>query len=774
MLQHCEGTRVIADDIVVYGKSDREHRERLEKVLQTLSARNLTLNEKKCQFGLDRVVFMGHVLSKDGISPTKAKVIAVEQAKRPENPAEVRSFLGLVGYCSRYIQDLATVEEPLRKLTRSGVPWDWGTGQEQSFQELKRRLVSSHTMAYFNAEASETQVICDASPVGLVCILAQKQLDGYFKPVLYASRALSSVERRYSQTEKEALAIVWACERLHVYLFGIPFVIITDHKPLEVIYASPKHKPVSARIERWVLRLQSYNFRVKYRPGKYNAADALSRLPVPVKAGKEEHGEIENYMYHVTLASAPVAITAKEIEVVSGSDPEMSNLRKAIRTGDWSHPEVIKYKHVRGELTCVGKLILRGQKIVIPTQLRDQVLRLAHEGHQGIVKCKQRLREKVWWPGVDKDMEKHVKLCEACQIVNVQSTPEPLKPTVLPDKPWQKVSVDICGPFPGGEYILVAIDYYSRWFELGILYSITSSKVIGLLENWFTSHGLPEVLVSDNGVQFTSSEFSQFMSNNGIHHRKVTPYSPQANGEVERQNRTILQAIRAFVQEGKSWKKELNTFLFAYRTTPHSVTGISPAELMYGSKLRTKLPDMSHSNSNVVEGEIRDRDCLRKDKGKDYFDQRKHVKESDLQIGDTVILRQSKENKLSTAYDAEPYRVVHKYGNSVQVENIDGVQRRRNVVHMKAMKFQSEADKQNYWIKHAKGSNDWIDSNVTDPVTVDSEEITSPVVASPPKVTPVKSPKVVEQKSVVNDNLVVNRPKRTTSKPVYLKDYHTY
>ena len=265
--------------------------------------------------------------------------------------------------------------------------------------------------------------------------------------------------------------------------------------------------------------------------------------------------------------------------------------------------------------------------------------------------------------------------------------------------------MDICGPFPGGEFILVAIDYYSRWFEMGILFSITSAKVIGLLERWFASHGIPEVIVSDNGVQFTSQEFRNFMSVNGVVHRKVTPYSPQANGEVERQNRTILQAIRAFVHEGKNWKKEINTFLLAYRSTPHSVTGISPAELMFKRKLRTKLPDMS--KSDVVEGEIRDRDLLRKDKEKDYFDQRKHAKESDLHVGDTVILRQSKENKLTTAYGAEPYKIVGKFGNSVQVENLEGVQRCRNVVHMKAMNFQSEVDRQNYWAEYSKMSDDY-------------------------------------------------------------------
>ena len=252
---------------------------------------------------------------------------------------------------------------------------------------------------------------------------------------------------------------------------------------------------------------------------------------------------------------------------------------------------------------------------------------------------------------------------------------------------------------------------------------------------------------------------------------KLLLYSPQGNGKVERQNRTILQAIRASVHEGKNWKKEINTFLLAYRSTPHSVTGISPAELMFKRKLRTKLPDMS--KSDVVEGEIRDRDLLRKDKEKDYFDQRKHAKESDLHVGDTVILRQSKENKLTTAYGAEPYKIVGKFGNSVQVENLEGVQRRRNVVHMKAMNFQSEVDRQNYWAEYSKMSDDGID--LSDPIAVDPGEITSPSerVVSPAKVTPVKTAKAKEPKVVQNENVIGARPKRAISKPKYLKDYYT-
>ena len=542
VLQDCEGVRVIADDIIIFGSTVKEHDARLEKVLATLCSRNLTLNPEKCKFGMEKLIFMGHVLSKNGIEPTDEKVKAVNEAKRPENVSEVRSFLGLVNYCGRYINNLSTIEEPLRRLTRKNVIWQWGNEQECSFQELKKRLTCATSMAYFNPTA-HTQVIVDASPVGLGAILVQKQGDGCFKPVIYASRSLTNVERRYSQTEKEALAVIWACERFRLYVMGIHFDLITDHKPLEIIY-SPKSKP-SLRIERWALRLQPFDFHVKYTPGNTNAADALSRLPLP---DIPKVNVAEEYVYFVTKYATPIAITTREIEQKSGVDDELREVRKAIRTGDWN--KLPHFKHIKNEFTNISCLLLRNQRIVIPKCLRNQILDLAHEGHQGIVKCKSRLREKVWWPGIDKDVENYVKNCKSCLLMSRDNRPEPLNPTPLPDRPWQHIGVDICGPLPSGESLLVAVDYYSRWFEVGILYSTATNKIIRCLDNWFASHGLPELIVTDNGVQFVSSEFAHFLNVNGINHRKVTPYSPQANGEVERQNRTIMKAIKTIRAEG--------------------------------------------------------------------------------------------------------------------------------------------------------------------------------------------------------------------------------
>ena len=415
-----------------------------------------------------------------------------------------------------------------------------------AFETLKSNLGQAETLAYFDRNAEATKLITDASPVGLGAMLTQVQ-EGQERVIAYASRALTGVERRYSQTEREALGLVWGCERFHMYLCGMEFTLLTDHKPLETISSISSRN--SARIERWLLRLQPYKFRVQYVPGKQNIAASLSRLVD--KGGVSDHDDAEEFIRFVAEASAPVAIPIRELEEESVTDPEISQLRECISTGDRDKAPP-QYKHVRNELSSLGKLVLRAVRLLIPRRLRERVLDLAHEGLQELVKAKQRLRTKVWWAGIDKQVEDRCKTRQGCQLVGMPTPPEPLRHTEFPSQPWVDLAADLMGPLPSGEYALVVVDYYSRYFEVDILTSVTSPKIIESLEKIFCTHGLPQSLKTDNGTQFVSDEFERFLKKNDIDHRTSTPLWPQANEEVQRHNRSLLKTLKIAKAEKKN------------------------------------------------------------------------------------------------------------------------------------------------------------------------------------------------------------------------------
>ena len=273
-----------------------------------------------------------------------------------------------------------------------------------------------------------------------------------------------------------------------------------------------------------------------YRPAPQNIADALSRLTQEVSI--EIKNVAEEYIRYVAENAAPRAIPIQEIEEASAEDEEIAVLRNCVQTNDWTVGEPA-FKAVRNELTVLGKLVLRGTRLVIPKKLRKQILDLAHEGHQGIVKTKQRLRTKVWWPGIDRQAEQRCRTCHGCQLVGKPLPPEPLKRTDLPAQPWQDLAADLLGPLPTGEYLLVVVDYFSRFFEVAVTKSVTSGKIISCLEAMFAIHGLPLSIKTDNGPQFVSEEFEAYLKDKNIEHRTSTPLWPQANGEVERQARDV-------------------------------------------------------------------------------------------------------------------------------------------------------------------------------------------------------------------------------------------
>ncbi len=685
VIKDCPGAYNIHDDLRVVGATDKEHDENLERVLKKLEENGLTLNYEKCEIGVDKMVYMGNVLSGDGLQLSEKRVKAIIDAPEPKNQSEVRSFLGSSQFCAKFIQNFATMSSPLWDLTKKDAKWKWRERESRAVREIKEKLTCAPVLAYHRRDA-KTRLITDASPVGLGAVLEQEQEDSTFKPIYYASRKLSNVERRYSQFEREALAVRWACEKFYLYLYGIEFEICTDHKPLVIVLGeNSKSRPPSARIERWLLYLQQFKYKLTHIRGKDNRADSLSRLPVDSVADTDAI-DTEDFAYSVANGAMPVALASREVELVSENDVTLKLVRQAVLTGDWSRLLGTKYEKLKDEFWIVGQVVMRGSRIVMPESLWKRTVVLAHEGHQGIVRTKSRLREKVWWPGIDKQVEDYVRSCHPCQIVGSKAKPEPIRSTKLPESPWKDISVDLL-EITSENHLLVVVDYYSRWIEAILLRKTDAQHVIKSLEAIFRTHGLPETIRSDNGPPFTSREFEAFLKSLGIIHKKGVPYWPQSNGEVERCNATLLKIVRIARLEGKDWKKALEDFLFHYRVTPHTVTDATPAELLMGRKLRDKLPRVEVNESRVTEAErkqlLKERDARKKLRQKQYADKTRAARDSNIGEGDRVLLKQTRKNKLTSNFEPHPYKVVCREGNAVVVQDSDGDNKMRAIAHMK-------------------------------------------------------------------------------------------
>ena len=546
----------------------------------------MRLKQDKCSFMLTEVEYLGYNISNRGLRPSENKVKALKDAPRPTNSSQLKSFVGLANYYSRFLPRLSTTLAPLYELLKQKTTWSWSTEHEKAFQTVKDQLSSSTTLAHYDPN-QKLLLTCDASSYGLGAVLSQQVDDGTERPIAFASRSLSTTERKYSQLDKEGLAIIFGVTRFRQYLLGHHFVIYTDHKPLIYLFGESRGIPelASSRIQRWAMTLSAYTYSIIYKAGdKLANADGLSRLPLP-DAPSIVPVPPDTVLLLESMQLSPV--TVRHIKQWTTRDPIMSRVLRYVLQG-WpatTDEELLPYSRRRTELSIQDSCLLWGNRVVIPPPGRSSILSLLHETHPGISRIKSLARSYVWWPGLDKALEDEVHHCQQCQEHQRQPSKAPLHPWEWPERPWARLHADFAGPFLGHNFLLL-IDAYSKWLEVHVVSSTSTQAATNKLRHIFSTHGLPEMLVTDNRTAFTNREFQEFVKRNGIRHVTSSPYHPATNGLVERAVQTFKQAMR---KTTGPLDTRINKFLLAYRLTPQTSTGQSPAELLMSRRPRSLL-----------------------------------------------------------------------------------------------------------------------------------------------------------------------------------------
>jgi len=551
---------VYIDDLVIFSKSFDEHINDIIKVFTIIRDNGLKINFNKCHFFKQKVELLGHTISTQGISPIDAKVEVISNWLAPKNVKQLQSFLGAIGYYRKFIHNYSSIAKPLYKLLKKGISFEWTSAQEESFQSLKDKLLSAPILQIPDFD-KPFLIRTDASYAGIGGVLLQKDDNNVEKPIHYVSRSLKPEEVNYGITDLEGTAATYCVNKFKSYISGSKFntVLYTDHKPLVGLFKNKE--PNNARQTRWIILLSMLNVKVMYEPGKKNVvADALSRM------------ETVNYKPITALVTNPSTINITEDNSLLGKFKE-----------NFITIENEKY-YMDKESQNLRKIIENNNDKI------DLVLKAHGVGHEGVFKTYNRLKRDYYWINMILDVKYIVSTCHRCQIfipqrTNNQTEDIPTKPGL----PFTKVGLDIVGPLPrstkGNLYIIVLVDYLTKWVEAEATDKIESDNVISFLSKVFARHGIPEILVTDNGPQFRSDKTKSFLDLYGVYVHFTSTYHPESNGEVENRNKEIGKYLRLLCNNNQEiWDDMLPSALWALRTCKNETTKFSSFELLYGRR----------------------------------------------------------------------------------------------------------------------------------------------------------------------------------------------
>ncbi|WVZ89088.1 LOW QUALITY PROTEIN: hypothetical protein U9M48_035542 [Paspalum notatum var. saurae] len=554
---------VFIDDILIYSKTEAKHEEHLRLVLQRLRVHKLYAKFSKCEFWIDEVRFLGHVISKGGIAVDPSKVSTVTNWKVPEIPKEVRGFLSLASYYRRFIENFSKIAKPMTFLLEKDAEFKWTNAQQVAFDELKKRLTTAPALTLPDQQ-KKFIVYCDASRDGLGCVFMQKG-----KVVAYASRQLRKYEVNYPTHDLELAAVVHALKIWRHYLFGQRCEIYTDHKSLKYIFTQNE-----LNMRQWLELIKDYDIEIHYHPGKANVvADALSRksyanmalgfqMPHELCEGFESLSL--GFLHHTIAAAFEAEPTLEqEIREHQKNDEKLQKIRELLKLGKAPHFQ----EDEQGTLWYKNR-------ICVPSvdSIRKLILSEAHDTaysiHPGSSKMYYDLKERFWWYGMKRAVAEYVAICDTCQCVKAehQRPAGLLQPLKMPEWKWKEITMDF----------IVGLPHTQKGAKLAELYI---SRIVCL-------HGVSKRIISDRGSQFTSRFWEQLHDSLDTRLRFSTAYHPQTDGQIEKTNQILEDMLRACaIQYGTSWDKCLPYAEFSYNNSYQASLKKSPFEALYGKRV---------------------------------------------------------------------------------------------------------------------------------------------------------------------------------------------